>query len=150
MLPERLVIIATTPGTPVAVLCKIPSHALLKSLPIDVPPWRSLMLLPLATPLAVRAERCQPIQRVEVGLQFDCPNAGCANESPSAAPAAIAIGVLIMRWLQVSIEFRPSVAETRLISFGRLGIPLWNRKRQDPFFCRGMSAMLTLDPSSVT
>jgi hypothetical protein len=32
------VIIATTPGTPVAVLCKIASHALLKSLPIDVPP----------------------------------------------------------------------------------------------------------------
>src|SRR5258708_6854483 len=102
-------------------------------------------------PLAVRAERCQPIQGVEVGLQFDCPNAGCANESPTAALAAIAIGVLIMRWLQVSIEFRPSVPETRLISCGRLGIsPLWNRKRQDPFFCRGMSAMLTLDPSSVT
>jgi len=105
-----------------------------------------VILLPLATPLAVRAERCQPIQRVEVGLQFDCPNAGCANESPSAALAAIAIGVLIMGWLQVSIEFRPSVAETRLISCGRLGISPLESKAPRPFFCRGMSAMLTLDP----
>jgi len=86
-------------------------------------------------PLAVRAERCQPIQRVEVGLQFDCPNAGCANESPTAALAAIAIGVLIMRWLQVSIEFRPSVAETRLISCGRLGIsPFGIESAKTPFF----------------
>src|SRR5258706_14625564 len=72
-------------------------------------------------PLAVRAERCQPIQRVEVGLQFDCPNAGCANESPTAALAAIAIGVLIIRCLQVSIEFRLSVPDAGLIFCGRLG-----------------------------
>src|SRR5437762_7842459 len=41
MLAERSVIIATTPGTrslPVATLCKTPSHALLKSLAIVVPP----------------------------------------------------------------------------------------------------------------
>src|SRR5258708_36931762 len=68
-------------------------------------------------PLSIRVERCQPIQRVEVGLQFDCPNAGCA----------IAIGVLIMRWLQVSIEFGPCVAESRPISFGRLRLSSRNR-----------------------
>src|SRR5258706_12223240 len=41
MLAERSVIIATTPGTrslPVATFCKIPSHALFKLLPIEVPP----------------------------------------------------------------------------------------------------------------
>jgi hypothetical protein len=41
MLAERLVIIATTPGTrgfPVATFCKIASHAPLNSLPIAVPP----------------------------------------------------------------------------------------------------------------
>jgi hypothetical protein len=94
-----------------------------------------LILFPLATPLAVHAERCQPIQRVEVGLPFDCRNAGCASESPTAAAAAIAIGVSIMRWLQVSIEFRPSVAENRPIYCGRLGIsPLWIESAKTSFF----------------
>jgi hypothetical protein len=97
----------------------------------------NLILVFIDRPLSIRVERCQPIQRVEVGLQFDCPNAGCA----------IAIGVLIMRWLQVSIEFRPSVAGSRPISFGRLRI--CSRNRGD-FFCLGASAMLTLDPSSET
>src|SRR5713226_6074989 len=42
-------------------------------------------------------------------LSSDCPNAGCASESPAAAAAAIANDVLIMIQLLVSIGFRPSV-----------------------------------------
>jgi hypothetical protein len=108
-----------------------------------------LILLPLATPLWSRAEQCQPIQRVEVGFPFDRPNAGCANEGPTAALAAIAIGVLIMRWLQVSIEIRRSVAKDRPISFGRLGISLFGIEgAKTLILCRVMSAMLTLERST--
>jgi len=32
-------------------------------------------------------------------LQSDYPNAGCANENPTAAAAALVVGVLIMIWL---------------------------------------------------
>jgi hypothetical protein len=34
-------------------------------------------------------------------LASDCPSAGCANESPTAAVAAIANRDFIMIWLQV-------------------------------------------------
>jgi len=39
-----------------------------------------------------------------VGLQSGYPNAGQADANPTAAVAAIAIDVLVMSWLQVSID----------------------------------------------
>src|SRR5262245_60630800 len=113
MLAERSVIIATTPGTrslPVTTFCKIPSHALFKLLPIDVPPLPSLI-----PPFAPN----EPMERVEVGFQSDCLDAGCANENPTAAVTAIATGVLRMSGLQVSITFRPSFLKRRPFSCDR-------------------------------
>jgi hypothetical protein len=80
-------------------------------------------------PLAVQAERMQPIQRIEVG----CSNAGFANASSTAARAAMAIGVLIMRWLQVFIEesSSKSLFEESVSNFDRAP---W---RVDRFFAVG-------------
>src|ERR1700730_10672948 len=52
MLAERSVIIATTPGTrslPVTTSCKIPSHALFKLVPIDVPPVEEAKFDPVSS-----------------------------------------------------------------------------------------------------
>jgi hypothetical protein len=94
--------------------------------------------------IGVRVKRCQSRRPMKSGSS-DCPSAGRANASRTAAVASIAIGVLVMRWLQVSTEFRPSVAESRPISYSRLRICSRNR---GGLFCRGTSAMLTLDPLS--
>src|SRR6266700_3255426 len=55
-------------------------------------------------------------------VSSDCPSAGCANESPTAAVAAIANGVFIMIWLQVCSECPLSAAQIRPNSRGRLCI----------------------------
>jgi hypothetical protein len=44
----------------------------------------------------------QLFRRVEVALQFNWPNAACADDgSRAAATATIAVGGLIMIWLEV-------------------------------------------------
>ena len=156
MLAERLVIIATTPGTrglPVTTLCKIPSHAPFKLLPID----RSSRLkfassdpVSLDRPPAVRVERCQPLStcgsRAPVRLsqrrlRKRISHRGRSSNIDWRFDHDLAPG---------RIEFRPSIAKIRPISSGRLRISFESIRSQFCRSCCGTSAMLTVDPFAGT
>jgi hypothetical protein len=67
---------------------------------------------------------------VEVALQSDCSNAARADESRAAAVAAIAIGVLIMIWLEVIDR-----AVKTLDRFLQVGYAFPSWKRRELFSC---------------